>query len=88
MPIIKGTFPYEQVPFQWSVHKWESEDTDIDKGKSFLKFSDQNIERQFAETLLQALGEKGTIFAHICANIVPFSPSACNNVSANCLSIF
>ena len=64
VPIIKGTFPYEQVPFQWSVHKWESEDTDIDKGKSFLKFSDQNIERQFAETLLQALGKKGTIFAH------------------------
>ena len=23
VPVIKGTTPYEQVPFQWSVHKWE-----------------------------------------------------------------
>ena len=30
----------------------------------FLKFNDQDIERQFIESLLKALGEKGTIFAH------------------------
>jgi len=64
VPIIKGTKPYEQVPFQWSVHKWEGIDKEIDKGKSFLKFTDQNIERQFVETLLEAVGDKGTIFAH------------------------
>ena len=64
VPIIKGTKPYEQVPFQWSVHKWEGIDKEIDKGKSFLKFTDQDIERQFVETLLEAVGDKGTIFAH------------------------
>lgn len=31
---------------------------------SFLDFSDQNIERKFIESLLDAVGEKGTIFAH------------------------
>ena len=64
VPIIKGTTPYYQLPFQWSVHKWESEDKEINKGESFLRFSDQNIERQFIETLLKAVGDKGTIFAH------------------------
>ena len=64
VPIIKGTKPYEQVPFQWSVHKWEGIEKDIDEGKSFLKFTDQDIERQFAETLLEAVGDKGTVFAH------------------------
>lgn len=64
VPIIKGTKPYEQVPFQWSVHKWEGIDKKIDKGKSFLKFIDQNIERQFVETLLEAVGNNGTIFSH------------------------
>ena len=64
VPIIKGTTPYEQVPFQWSVHKWEEIDKEIDEGKSFLKFTDQDIERQFVETLLEAVGKKGTIFAH------------------------
>ena len=64
VPVIKGTTPYYQLPFQWSVHKWESEDKKVNKGESFLKFSDQNIERQFIETLLKSVGEKGTIFAH------------------------
>ena len=53
------------MPFQWSVHKWESIDKEIDKeGKSFLKFKDQDIERKFIEGLLEAVGENGTIFAH------------------------
>ena len=52
------------LPFQWSTYKWESEESEIDKGKSFLKFSDQDIERQFIESHLEAVGESGTIFAH------------------------
>ncbi len=64
VPLIENTNPYEAVPFQWSVHKWESIDKELDNGKSFLKFADQDIERQFVETLLEAVGKKGTIFAH------------------------
>lgn len=64
VPLIKNTQPYEALPFQWSVHKWESIDKEIDDGKSFLKFTDQDIERQFVETLLEAVGDNGTIFAH------------------------
>ena len=64
VPIIKGTTPYYPLPFQWSVHKWISKDKPVDKGKSFLKFNDQDIERQFIETLIQAVGDNGTIFAH------------------------
>jgi len=64
VPIIKGTQPYYQLPFQWSVHKWESRDKKINDGESFLKFKDQDIERQFIESLLKAVGENGTIFAH------------------------
>jgi len=72
VPIIKGTQPYFRLPFQWSVHKWESIDKEIDKGKSFLKFKDQDIERKFIEGLLEAVGENGTIFAHS-ANTVEIS---------------
>lgn len=64
VPTIIETTPYYPLPFQWSVHKWESKDKEIDKGKYFLKFNDQDIERQFIESLLKALGKKGTIFAH------------------------
>ena len=39
-------------------------DKEVDKGKSFLKFNDQDIERQFIETLIKAVGYTGTILAH------------------------
>jgi hypothetical protein len=63
-PIIKGTQAYYPLPFQWSVHKWDSSNAKISDGMSFLDFSDQNIERKFVESLLDAVGNEGTIFAH------------------------
>ena len=66
VPIIKGTEPSYPLPFQWSVHKWDSEKEEIQlkEAKSFLDFEDQKIERNFIESLLVAAGSKGTIFAH------------------------
>ena len=66
VPKIKGTKPYIPLPFQWSVHKWSSLDKKIklNDANSFLDFLDQNIERKFAESLLNELGDEGTIFIH------------------------
>ena len=66
VPIIKGTGPYSSLPFQWSVHEWQHIDQEIklEEGKSFLNFDNQDIERKFVETLIEAVGSKGTIFAH------------------------
>lgn len=66
VPIIKGTTAYYQLPFQWSVHKWNSLDEEIYdvSGKFFIDFDNQNIERNFIENLLEVTGDKGTIFAH------------------------
>ena len=64
VPIIKGTQAYYQLPFQWSLHKWDSPTAKISDGKSFLDFADQNIERKFIESLLDAVSNKGTVFAH------------------------
>lgn len=64
VPIIIGTDPYYHLPFQWSVHKWVSKNKKVDQGNFFLKFDDQDIERQFIVSLLDAVGNEGTIFAH------------------------
>ena len=66
VPIIKGTEPSYPLPFQWSVHRWDSikEEIKLEEAKSFLDFEDQNIERNFIESLLNAIGSKGTVFAH------------------------
>jgi len=66
VPIVKGTGPYYAMPFQWSVHKWNSPDQEmkLEEGKSFLDFENQNLELKFLESLLKAVEDKGTIFAH------------------------
>ena len=66
IPLIIGTKPFERLPFQWSLHKWESPEKNISsvEGNSFLDFLSQDIERKFIESLLTAVGTAGTIFAH------------------------
>ena len=66
IPLIIGTKPFERLPFQWSLHKWESPEKNISsvEGNSFLDFLSQDIERKFIESLLTAVGTTGTIFAH------------------------
>ena len=57
VPIIENTKPFEQVPFQWSVHKLYF--------KNFhLLILIQNIEFNFLKKLIETLGDKGTIFVH------------------------
>ena len=63
MPIIKNTKPFEQVPFQWSVHKL-SQKGGILEEFSFIDFDDQDIEFNFLKKLIEILGDKGTIFVH------------------------
>lgn len=64
VPIIRKTTAYENLPFQWSVHKWNNieEDMKIEEGSHFLDFSSNDIELKFLESLLKALGNKGSIF--------------------------
>ena len=62
VPLIR-TKPYEAVPFQWWFIGGKVLIKKLIK-VIFLKFTDQNIEKEFAETLIETLGKKGTIFAH------------------------
>lgn len=63
VPIIKNTRPFEQFPFQWSIHKWPELDKPIEDFW-FLDFYSQNIEFNFLKKLVETLGDKGTIFVH------------------------
>ena len=63
VPIIKNTKPFEQVPFQWSVHKLSEKGKALEEF-SFIDFDDQDIEFNFLKKLIETLGDKGTIFVH------------------------
>ena len=66
VPLIPNTKPRDALPFQWSIHRWDSaaHQISIDDGAGFLDFSDPNIDRNFLESLISTLGESGPIFAH------------------------
>jgi hypothetical protein len=62
VPIWKGTRPYQQVPFQYSVHRL-SRTGKLDH-RVFLDISGNDPSRGFAESLLADCGERGPVFGY------------------------
>ena len=66
VPLIVGTKPYQAIPFQWSVHRWDnvSQVLSIADGKSFLEFISPTMFKDFSQKLIDELGSLGPIFVH------------------------
>ncbi|MBX3639781.1 MAG: DUF2779 domain-containing protein [Nitrosomonas sp.] len=62
VPIWKGTRPYQQIPFQFSVHRLSQ--TGTLEQQSFLDLSGEDPSLAFAEALITACGERGPIFVY------------------------
>lgn len=62
VPVWPGTRPYEQLPFQWSCHI-EDQNGRLEH-REFLDTEGQAPMRRFAETLIEALGDKGPILVY------------------------
>lgn len=62
IPVWKGMRPYQQVPFQFSVHRL-SQDTVLSHD-SFLDLSGGDPSKAFAVKLIEVLGKTGTIFVY------------------------
>jgi len=58
-----GTRPFEQVPFQFSVHTWSSPDAEITH-KEFLHLSADDPRSPLIPALLNACGQQGSIIAY------------------------
>ena len=63
VPIWAGTRPYEQVPFQFSMHYLQAADQKP-QHSAFLNLSGNNPTRPFAEALVQSCGQTGPIFVY------------------------
>jgi len=61
VPYHAGMYPYEQVAFQWSCHKLESADGPL-LHSEWINTEDAFPNFQFAESLMNRLGDDGTIF--------------------------
>ena len=62
IPKYTGTRPYQTVPFQWSNHLMH-ENGNLER-QEYLCLEDKDPREDFAETLLKALGEKGSIVVY------------------------
>jgi len=60
VPIWKGTRPYQQIPFQFSVHTVGPRGALAQEG--FLDLSSEDPSKNFAEALVQACGDEGPVF--------------------------
>lgn len=62
VPIWKGTRPYQQIPFQFSVHRLAR--TGKLEHEAFLDLSGKYPAKAFAEALIAGCGERGPIFVY------------------------
>lgn len=62
VPIWKGTRPYQQIPFQFSVYRMAR--TGKLEQQAFLDLSGADPSKAFAEALIDACGERGPIFVY------------------------
>lgn len=62
VPIWKGTRPYQQIPFQFSLHTLE--ESGKLESQAFLDLSGNDPSRAFAESLVDACGNTGAVFVY------------------------
>jgi len=62
VPIWKGTRPYQQIPFQFSLHLLSR--TGKVEQQSFLDLTGKDPSKAFAEALISVCGERGPIFVY------------------------
>jgi len=63
VPMWKGTRPYQKIPMQWSCHRQDADGT-LTRLPPFLDTSGQDPRRAFAESLIAAVGDFGTILVY------------------------
>jgi hypothetical protein len=61
VPYHAGMHPYEQVAFQWSCHTLPAEGAPLEH-REWINLEDAYPNFKFAETLMECLGETGTVF--------------------------
>ena len=62
LPIFAGMRPWQQIPFQWSLHVEERDGSA--RHAEFLKADGSDPRRDFAEALLAAVGHRGSIVVY------------------------
>jgi hypothetical protein len=63
LPRYAGTSPYDQIPFQWSVHIQRKPGAELEHYE-FLADDSNDPRPEFVKTLCQVIGKKGNVLAY------------------------
>lgn len=64
IPEHDGTKPYQQLPFQYSLHIVEKEGTEIQHKEFLAEIDDKDFLRHFAENMIKDIPENGSVIVY------------------------
>ena len=64
IPEIEKTRPYQQLPFQYSLHILKDEDGDYEHQEFLADINDKEFIRHFAESMISNLSENGSVIVY------------------------
>lgn len=64
IPEFEGTKPYQQIPFQYSLHIIKKPDAPLEHKEFLAKTDDKNLIRTFAESMIKDLPENGSVVVY------------------------
>ena len=64
IPEINGTKPYQQLPFQYSLHIIKEEDAEIEHREFLADINDKDFIRHFAESLIKDIPDNGSVIIY------------------------
>ena len=64
IPEYEGTKPYQQIPFQYSLHIIESEGAPVEHKEFLAEIDDDNLIRTFAENMISDLPLNGSVIVY------------------------
>lgn len=64
VPEIEGTRPYQQLPFQYSLHIIENKETPIEHKEFLAEVGDNEFIRHFAESMIKDMPKNGSVIIY------------------------
>ena len=64
IPKYEGTKPYQQIPFQYSLHIIKEKGAPLEHKEYLAEVGDENIIRNFAESMIENLPENGSVIVY------------------------
>ena len=64
IPELEGTKPYQQIPFQYSLHIIREEGAPLEHKEFLAQHDDENLIRNFAESMIKDMPEDGSVIVY------------------------